>query len=504
MAPGSAAPAAGDRGAEARTVVLFTLAAAAVQLTLIGNNSFTGDEQVTLLFLRADWSELWGPLWGADTHRPYYYMLLKAWSGIFGESRFALRSLGALLHAASLPFIWILARRLGGPRAAVWALAFSVLSPLAIFYGRDIRNYPLVAFSIFGSLAALSALAAAERAGAVALPARRRVLLWAGVTLGAASAFYAHSISVLYPILVCLWALGSAVAGLVSWRFVGQLVLAGLVLALVSVPAVLPMLHHAETTLKDFWIPLTTPGRLVSQMRDAYPYPAPLLPVVLGLLGLGLWRLRGSGAAGLLIPAMVIGQPAALALLGLVEPVFITRAMVWPAMLASLLLGLGLAGLPGRKLRLGAAALVLLAQAIAARPDYVPHYQPSEPERLAAFFDRIDPAETELILGRQNVEHLLRWSYPALFEGPVFAFNKDDEKIVYDAANRSVRVLRAEAGKLPLTRPRFLVVQQIRPSAPPGAEVTPTLDRIAARGRLIAEARGAWWRAELYERTGPE
>ncbi|MCE8472739.1 glycosyltransferase family 39 protein, partial [Rhodovulum sulfidophilum] len=133
---------------------------------------------------------------GADTHRPYYYMLLKAWSGIFGESRVALRSLGALLHAASLPFIWILARRLGGRRAAVWALAFSVLSPLAIFYGRDIRNYPLVAFSIFGSLAALSALAAAERAGATALPARRRVLLWAGVTLGAASAFYAHSISV--------------------------------------------------------------------------------------------------------------------------------------------------------------------------------------------------------------------------------------------------------------------------------------------------------------------
>ncbi|MCE8471722.1 YeeE/YedE family protein, partial [Rhodovulum sulfidophilum] len=109
---------------------------------------------------------------------------------------------------------------------------------------------------------------------------------------------------------------------------------AGLALALISVPAVLPMLHHAETTLKEFWIPLTTPGRLVSQMREAYPYPAPLLPVVLGLLGLGLWRLRGSGAAGLLIPAMVIGQPTALALLGLVEPVFITRAMVWPAMLA--------------------------------------------------------------------------------------------------------------------------------------------------------------------------
>ncbi|ARC90850.1 glycosyltransferase family 39 protein [Rhodovulum sp. MB263] len=503
MAPGPAAPLAGDRRAEARTVALFTLAAAAAQLALIGNNSFTGDEQVTLLFLRADWSELWGPLWGADTHRPYYYMLLKAWSGVFGESRFALRSLGGLLHAASLPFVWVLARRLGGRRAAVWALAFSVLSPLALFYGRDIRNYPLVTFSVFGSLAALSALAAAERAGARALPARRRVLLWAGVTTGAASAFYAHSISVLYPVLVGLWALGCAGAGLVSWRFVGQLALAGLVLALVSVPALLPMLHHAETTLKAFWIPPTDPGRLLSQMHEAYPYPAPLLPAVLGLMGVGLWRLRGCGAAGLLIPVMVIGQPVALALLGLVEPVFITRAMVWPAMLASVLLGLGLAGLPGRRLRLGGAALVLLAQALAARPDYVTHYRPSEPERLAAFFDRIDPAGTELILGRQNVEHLLRWSYPALFDGPVFAFNKNDRKIVYDAANRSVRVLRGEADKLPLTRPRFLIVQQIRPPAPQGTDVTPALDRIAARGRLIAAAEGAWWRAELYERRDP-
>ncbi|PTW44005.1 glycosyltransferase family 39 protein [Rhodovulum kholense] len=503
MAPGFAASPAKDRAAEVLTVVLFTLAAAAAQLALIGNNSFTGDEQVTLLFLRADWSELWGRLWGADTHRPYYYMLLKAWSEVFGESRFALRSLGGLLHAASLPFVWVLARRLGGRRAAVWALAFSVLSPLAIFYGRDIRNYPLVTFSIFGSLAALSALAAAERAGAVALSTRRRVLLWAGVTVGAASAFYAHSISVLYPMLVGLWALGSAMAGLVSWRFVGQLVLAGLALALISVPAVLPMLHHAETTLKDFWIPPTDPGRLVSQMRDAYPYPAPLLPVVLGLLGFGLWRLRGSGAAGLLIPAMVIGQPVALALLGLVEPVFITRAMVWPAMLSSVLLGLGLAGLPGQQLRLGVAALVLLAQALAARVDYVAHYQPSEPERLAAFFDRIDPAETDLILGRQNVEHTLRWDYPALFDGPVFAFNKGDEKIIYDAANRSVRVLRAEADALPLTRPYFLIVRQIRPPAPPGDEVTPALARIAARGRLVAQAEGRWWTAELYERTDP-
>lgn len=81
-----------------------------------------------------------------DTHPPLYYILLKAWAGIFGWSEMALRSLSVVMYGGSLVFAGLLIRKCFGPKAAVAALMFLVLSPLLMRYGFEIRMYAMASF----------------------------------------------------------------------------------------------------------------------------------------------------------------------------------------------------------------------------------------------------------------------------------------------------------------------------------------------------------------------
>ena len=55
---------------------------------------------------------------GSDVHAPLYFLLLKAWSALFGQSEYALRSLGATISLLCIPALFWLARPALG---ALWA-----------------------------------------------------------------------------------------------------------------------------------------------------------------------------------------------------------------------------------------------------------------------------------------------------------------------------------------------------------------------------------------------
>ncbi len=95
-----------------------------------------------------------------DGHPPLYYWLLDAWSSLFGDSAWALRSLSGVLGVAALPLAWLAGRRLverqapAGPfrrdldrRAATTAaaaLVITALLPFAVRYSSETRMYALV------------------------------------------------------------------------------------------------------------------------------------------------------------------------------------------------------------------------------------------------------------------------------------------------------------------------------------------------------------------------
>lgn len=93
-----------------------------------------------------------------DIHPPLYYLVLAAWTRVFGHGVPALRALSAVLGAATVAAVIAIGRRLGGRRLALAAGALAATSPYLIWYSQEVRMYVLA-----GALgAALVALALAE------------------------------------------------------------------------------------------------------------------------------------------------------------------------------------------------------------------------------------------------------------------------------------------------------------------------------------------------------
>lgn len=95
-----------------------------------------------------------------DGHPPLYYVLLHGWMDAFGEGDVAVRTFSGLWSLALFPLVWVAARRIGGSRVAVYAVALLALSPFAIRYGTETRMYAMVSvLALSGWLLADDALA---------------------------------------------------------------------------------------------------------------------------------------------------------------------------------------------------------------------------------------------------------------------------------------------------------------------------------------------------------
>ncbi|MCB0177400.1 MAG: glycosyltransferase family 39 protein [Anaerolineae bacterium] len=91
-----------------------------------------------------------------DIHPPFYYWLLKIWTGLFGDSEAGLRSLAAVLGVACVYLTWHIAVRLLGRRVALIATLIAALSPFQIYYAQEARMYMLLA--LLGTLTILLAV----------------------------------------------------------------------------------------------------------------------------------------------------------------------------------------------------------------------------------------------------------------------------------------------------------------------------------------------------------
>ena len=79
--------------------------------------------------------------------RPLYYVLLHAWSAVFGRSETALRGFSAVFGIAAIPLVAAIARRLlVRPFAVVAATWILVLSYPQTAYSQEARAYEFTAF----------------------------------------------------------------------------------------------------------------------------------------------------------------------------------------------------------------------------------------------------------------------------------------------------------------------------------------------------------------------
>ena len=98
----------------------------------------------------------------SDTSPPLYYLLLNGWTRWAGVSDSALRLFSALWALASMPVLWLIARRVGGEAAAVPAVALFAVSPLGLYYSVEGRMYSLMLFLVVSMVALTLALGTEE------------------------------------------------------------------------------------------------------------------------------------------------------------------------------------------------------------------------------------------------------------------------------------------------------------------------------------------------------
>nr|MBA2495561.1 glycosyltransferase family 39 protein [Acidimicrobiia bacterium] len=116
------------------------------------------DEALSVAIARLDLAELPAAL-RRDGHPPLYYLVLRAWSGAFGDGDLAVRSLSGLFAVATLPLAWLSGRRVAGRHGAAAALVLVAISPFAVRYATETRMYAMVMALVFaGHLLLRSAL----------------------------------------------------------------------------------------------------------------------------------------------------------------------------------------------------------------------------------------------------------------------------------------------------------------------------------------------------------
>lgn len=263
-------------------VAAIALAAFLLRMFVIGETSFWMDEGWSLWFSSLSIGELFGDVAKLETNPVLYYAMLKGWMGLFGDSEAAVRSLSALLNAATTPFIYLIAREAArverGRVIGLLAAGLFALTFLQLRYAQEARTYALLVLGMAVMLAGMvSVVKWAERMTAAdPLPLPAIFALGGGMAL----TIWGHNTAVV-GVAVTVAALGAwwLIAMRASIRVLQALALAGLIALGLAAPALWWLLAYTIPNTTDFWIEKPTPFELAQLLTHVFGADLGLLPL---------------------------------------------------------------------------------------------------------------------------------------------------------------------------------------------------------------------------------
>jgi uncharacterized membrane protein len=198
----------------ALVLAVIGLIAAALRVTLLGQHSLWFDEAYVYRVTQASWPGLFAQLRAQDAHPPLYYVLMKLWVRVAGDSEVAMRAPSVCFSVATVGLTYALARRVTSDRVALLAALIVAVSPIEIMSGQEARMYPLL-----GMLALLSTLLLFESVERGGIPR------WTGYAITASAMAYTHYLGV---VVLCghgLWVIGFERRNLARWALAAVAVL---------------------------------------------------------------------------------------------------------------------------------------------------------------------------------------------------------------------------------------------------------------------------------------
>ena len=346
-------------------IVALAMAVRFYQLTAA---AIWGDEGSSLLLSEYAVGDLWFHA-AHDVHPPLYFLILRGWIELFGDSIWSIRSMSAIPGVVAVGLgIW-LTRQLSTRRAAVLAGVLLALLPTAVRYSQEVRMYSLLGVWLLGATLALVYW--------VRQPERTRNLAVYVVLMSAA--FYTHYFTALcvlvhWAYLGVLWRTeprGERLLARPAWWLANVVIV---LLYLPWLPNLLDLVQHVEQLKVGGDIGWEDPVGLLSLpsmiwqfvlQDEGLDFWVPLFwafPLLLaGIIGVTVWRDRDRDryrpasllALFLLLPLLLVYG------VSFVSPVFIERYLTVYALSLPILVALAIDRLPSRLAWLGAALFVL-------------------------------------------------------------------------------------------------------------------------------------------------
>ena len=317
-----------------------------------GNSARIAERSVALIIAGA----------AGDIHPPLYYLLLKVWRALFGESEAALRSLSAVFGVGAVAFAYATGRDLFGRRTGLIAATLLAVAPFAVYYGQEARMYAMLAFCAAASTWALQRLLGMSHTQS---PARAGLFYAVATSAGLWTQYAYPFVMLAQAVWTVLWLARDRQTSQRQAPRLSAYVVANLA-ALLSFGLWLPT---AVAQLSG-WSVETQPYNFAEAALEAYrwlvlgrtlPASQATLPLLLvgGLALLGLFSARKRvGAAGMLLLAAL---PLALLLaLNLYRDAYLKFLLVCTAPLLTLS-ACGIEQLAGRIKRAAASTIAALA-----------------------------------------------------------------------------------------------------------------------------------------------
>jgi mannosyltransferase len=332
----------------------------ALRVVGLSFQSLWRDEVDAILFATKPWGALVHTFVEPGQNGPLYFLVLRPWLEVAGQSELALRFFSAIPGVLTVPLIYRLGRRLFP--APTWmpflAALLAATSPYLVWYSQEGKMYALVTMLILLSMDRY--LAALDRGG------WQRWLSYVAVT---SAACYVHLLGALIvPAQALVFLLVGRQNGYRRWRsWLGSM-------AALTVPYLplliwqLPLLLKPAATGYAF-VPLQT---MLLSLFSSYslgvaestapwlliPFVAVLMAAGAALAGSGRW----SGSPGALLCWLFV-PVAGLFLVTLVRPLYTARYLIFVLPAYLLLMAFGLVEV-ARRSRLVASLLVLAILAV--------------------------------------------------------------------------------------------------------------------------------------------
>jgi 4-amino-4-deoxy-L-arabinose transferase-like glycosyltransferase len=350
----------------------LTLLALLVRALTLDAKGFWEDEAATVFLVRMDFWDMLAGVPDRELAPPLYYVVAWVWTGFFGEGEVGIRSLSAVIGAATVPVVYLAARELVSIRAAVVAAALVATNPLLVWFSQEARSYVLLAF--------LSAAALVFFARALRKPSTTSLALW---SLTSALAIAAHYFAAFLFAAEAAWLL--ARLGLQRRLMVAAAAPVAVGAGLLALAAAQLDAHGGDVWFDD--IPLVSrlveiPGFFLVGFEAPYPLVLGLAVLAAALAAVGLLLLlrrsaeserRGAIVAGSIGLAAIV-LPLAVWPFGLDVVIYKSVIGALPPLAIVVAAGFAAEGV-GRLGYAAAAALVALMLAVSVATGWEDKYQ---------------------------------------------------------------------------------------------------------------------------------